>query len=244
MDPMSTLAWVVTVFFAITAGVTLLGIIESPRLIQLRPQYLKALFTALVLELVAVVVFMIPSAMSGASRSELKAKPRPPASVADAWRDHMQLLVHPQILFSVQPEILDAMFRSASVVSSRIEQGTRAVLPAEVPANSIEIALFPLDVKEAGFELQMTIRDDMNKVVGHQAAGAAVRWERGHRETLTIPLNGLQPLGAFPQFKLWIKKALVSKELFEVMAPWKALYAITAVTASGERYPLRIMGSS
>lgn len=56
MDPVQVLIWVVIVVFATTAIITLGGLVENFKYIQIKEEYLKKLFVALILEIIAVCI--------------------------------------------------------------------------------------------------------------------------------------------------------------------------------------------
>ena len=61
MEPISLIVWTYAIVFASTAAITLGGLIENFRLIKVKDEYMKGLYTALILEVIAGAVIVAPS---------------------------------------------------------------------------------------------------------------------------------------------------------------------------------------
>lgn len=56
MEPIQALTWVVICVFALTALITIGGLVDSFKIIQVKDEYLHKLFTVLILEIIAVCI--------------------------------------------------------------------------------------------------------------------------------------------------------------------------------------------
>ncbi len=80
------ISWVCVALFAMTAGVTLLGILERPSFIQVRERYLKMLVTSLLLEVVGIGVFAFKMNISTAAASpRLEARAKQLEGLVGDW---------------------------------------------------------------------------------------------------------------------------------------------------------------
>jgi hypothetical protein len=142
MEPKTFLIWTCTIIFAATGAITLFGLIN---IIKIEKPYLNKLFTALILEIVAIGVLAFGDSLQN-SDNETKAE-----SFNKAW------LVNTQIrFFNKDHKLLSASEQVKLVQGININQSNPTII---VEKNVRRIQFWAVGIDKSGRDINLTFSD-------------------------------------------------------------------------------------